>query len=318
MMNLELRSVLCIPLHIRNEEIGVIYTDSQSGLREFDKIELTFFNALASQLARAIEKSKLYEQELEKERITKELELASEIQLNLLPDKAPLIEGLEIIGFMQPAKEIGGDYYDYIFSPDKNKLYIAIGDVSGKGIPAGLITTMVKPTLQLLINSHISTCDILKQVNNIIYQNTDSTKFMTFLLLCWDIKQQKLYYTGAGHEHLIIYHNSKNLEIIKTGGIALGIVENVGDMLQEKELKLDVDNTLILYTDGVTEARNANTEILTLENWCEIIKKSFSASMHSPKPQFILDNLINELREYMGKTPQYDDITLLAIKRVKT
>ena len=176
---------------------------------------------------------------------------------------------------------------------------------------------MVKPALQLLIDSYTSTCDILTRVNNIIEQNTNTTKFMSFLLLCWDIKQQKLYYTGAGHEHLIIYRNSNNLEVIKTGGIALGIMEDIGDMLQEKELKLDVGDTLILYTDGVTEARNANKDILTLENWCKIIEKSFSVSPPISKPKIILENILNELREYMRKTPQYDDITLVTIKRVK-
>ncbi len=246
----------------------------------------------------------------EKTRIEQELKIAMRIQKGLLPKDLPHIKGLEVVGTMIPAKEIGGDYYDFIIPERSDELYVAIGDVSGKGVPAGLIMAMAKSALQQLIDTYSSTQTILIKLNKIINKNTDTTKFMTFLLLKWNSQKEKLYYTGSGHEHLIIYRKTGDLEILRTGGMALGITEKIGDYLKEKELNINYDDIIILYTDGITEAKNEKEDLLTLKHFCEIIKECYN-----PTLQIMLENILEQIKKYTGKAEQYDDMTLVIIKR---
>ncbi len=310
-MELELASIMCAPLRVQNEIIGVMYVDSRTVLQEFTNSDLELFEAISDLAAVAIERVHLYSELKEKTRIEQELKIATSIQEGLLPQSSPDIKGLKVVGKVIPAKEIGGDYFDFIIPDRPNEFYIAIGDVSGKGIPAGLIMAMAKSVLQQLIYTYTSTYNILTKLNRIIELNTDTMQFMTFLLLKWESKNERLYYTGAGHEHLIISRDeSDDLEIIKTGGLALGITDEIKDFVIEKELHLDINDTLILYTDGVTEARDPDGYLLRLERLCELIKECYN-----PIPQIMIENILKQLKEYMGEAAQYDDITLVIIRR---
>ena len=309
-MELELKSIMCAPLRVQNKIIGVIYVDNRTALQEFTDNDLELFEAISDLAAVSIERAMLYKELKEKTRIEQELQIAANIQKRLLPQDLPKIKGLEVVGKVIPAKEIGGDYYDFIISDHSDKLYIAIGDVSGKGVPAGLIVAMVKSALQQLIDTYSSTQTILIKLNKIIDKNTDTTKFITFLLLKWNAKKEKLYYTGAGHEHLIIYRKNGDLEILQTKGMALGITDKIEGYLKEKELHIAYDDIIILYTDGIIEARNEKRNLLTLKHFCEIIKECYN-----PILQIMLENILERIKEYIGKAEQYDDMTLVIIKK---
>ena len=222
---------------------------------------------------------------------------------------------------MLPAKEIGGDYYDFLPNYQANNLSVVIGDVSGKGVAAGLLMAMVKTCLYALNKQPISPKAILLSTNQMLYEHINAKKFMTMLYLTWDPTQKKLFYSSAGHEHILVYRNklvnegvvpegtSPNVEAILSGGFMLGMVPEIEQFLEDRELALSPGDKVILYTDGVTEARNISEELFSLKRLTDIISKHGSKSA-----QDLLTIIKEEVYSYIGTREQYDDITLVVME----
>lgn len=311
-MDLKLRSILCVPFKLRDRVIGAVYVDNRfvSGL--FTERDLDFLVAFSSQAAIAIENAFLYEELTEKQRMEQELNIAARIQAGLLPKTLPQVPGLEVYGKMMPAREVGGDYYDFIIDADNTGVSLVIGDVSGKGIPAGLVMVMARLILHhFLRDNRASTKETLLATNRLLKDNTEPFIFMSLLLAHWDGTNSKFVYTGAGHENLIICRaKDKNLEVIPAGGVVLGVKDDIKDYLEEKELSLEQGDTVIFYTDGVTECLPKSGQMLELSGFLEMIRK------HTGKtPQDMVQSLIGELKEFMGDQEQHDDITLTVVQR---
>jgi serine phosphatase RsbU (regulator of sigma subunit)/serine/threonine protein kinase/tetratricopeptide (TPR) repeat protein len=311
-MDLKLRSILCVPFKLRDRVIGAVYVDNRfvSGL--FTERDMDFLVAFSSQAAIAIENAFLYEELTEKQRMEQELNIAARIQAGLLPKTLPEVAGLEVYGKMMPAREVGGDYYDFIVDADNEGLSLVIGDVSGKGIPAGLVMVMARLILHhFLRDNKASTKETLLATNRLLKDNTEPFIFMSLLLAHWDSKNSKFVYTGAGHENLIICRaKDKNLEVIPAGGVVLGVKDDIKEYLEEKELSLQPGDEVIFYTDGVTECLPKSGQMLELNGFLEMIRK------HAGKaPQEMVQSLIVELKEFMGDQEQHDDITLTVIQR---
>jgi sigma-B regulation protein RsbU (phosphoserine phosphatase) len=248
---------------------------------------------------------------LENERIQHELELASQIQQRFLPQRIPTLQHFVIHGHMWPALEVGGDYYD-IFEYGGKKMYICIGDVSGKGVGAGLIMVMARTTLHSLVKTAQSPAcsDILLQVNNMVYENTGGGIFMSMLLMQIDLITNTITYSSAGHEHIIIYRAKKRCcEKILSGGLVLGLREH--QEYQEHKLTLDPGDKLVLYTDGVTEAENPERQQFGLDALVALVGKLYSLSSKD-----LCDQIFQHVKGYMQSQKQLDDITLLAIDRL--
>lgn len=311
-MDLRLRSILCVPLKIRDKILGVIYLDNRfvSGL--FTERDLEFLSAFSNQAAIALENAFLYEELREKERIEQELSIAARIQAGLLPKALPNVAGIEVYGKMVPARQVGGDYYDFIVAPDNNSVSVVIGDVSGKGIPAGLVMVMARLILHhFLRNPNISTRDILLEANRLLKDNTEPFIFMSLLLARWDVDKKQFVYTGAGHENLIICRNqTKELEVIPAGGVVLGVKDNIDEFLEEKEIMLETGDSVIFYTDGVTECMSASGEMLELDGFLAMVRNHLGKS-----PSDIVSSLLQELTTYMGGHEQHDDITLMVVRK---
>jgi sigma-B regulation protein RsbU (phosphoserine phosphatase) len=216
---------------------------------------------------------------------------------------------------MKPAKEIGGDYFDYItFTEDPNKLGIVIADVTGKGVDAGMVMGMTKSTIHALSEENLTTRDLVLKLNRHLCTLLKKQKFISLVFAEYSAENGTFTWAGAGHEHvLVVRHGQKGdheVEAVVTGGVVLGVFDDIEDDITQKSLTLRKGDKIILYTDGVTEARNADNEMFTLEQLVEIIRQEPSLSAHD-----LLSHINKKLQQFIDDTPQYDDITLVVMEK---
>lgn len=243
-----------------------------------------------------------------------ELNRASMIQHSLVPRNAPEIPNLDIAGFMRTAREVGGDYYDYIWSPDRKRLHIVIADVAGKGVPASLMMVQTRTILHSLIAQNLSPAKIVIESNKLIchiIENMSSPMLVSLLMLSWDTETQKMMYVGAGHDYFLHRrHTDNSCEIIRPGGMWLGIEENIEPLIQEKTIDLAPGDVLMLYTDGVTEYHFDKDDMFGLNRLRQFLQQNYRHSA-----QTIVERLVTVLEDFGRGQSQYDDVTLVVVKR---
>lgn len=266
-----------------------------------------FFNKVTESL------SKISGTVREGKRMADELGIASQLQKDILPDKPPFVPGLEITVKTRSAVEVGGDNFDFVTYDNGNKTLMYIGDVTGHGVPAALVMTMVHTLVSIFSEMSSNIYDIVVNVNRHLKSRIKSTMFMTMVMLNWDHENQKMSYVGAGHEHLLVYRaGSGECESIMAGGIALGMIPDNSKIVKEKELSLNVGDVVVLYTDGIIEAKNQNGEMFGLERLKTNIQK-FSATY---SPEGISYHTASEFSRFVGDALQTDDISLIIVKCV--
>lgn len=240
-----------------------------------------------------------------------EMELAKKIQTVLLPEE-PLIPGYEICGYMHPADEVGGDYYDVIEVDGKH--WIVIGDVSGHGVPAGLVMMMAQTSLHSLLKAHPEAppTKILSMVNHVIHSNIQKLgedKYMTITVFSC-IADGKMYFSGL-HQDIMIYRAAtKDVELVETQGMWIGLLDNIGDMLEINSLQLSPGDVMFLYTDGIPESTDKEGNMYSDEKLVE----TFKHLAHLP-PIEIRDGILNSLTDQFTSD---DDITLLILKKTSS
>ncbi len=314
MVQMKLQSIMCVPLIEKDNVIGLVYVDSQQENKEFGEADCEVLESLAGQAAVAIVNAKLYAEASDKERIRHELTLGAKIQSDLLPKEIPPVDGLEIFGFMKPAKEVGGDYYDFIVHEGtKRSITICIGDVSGKGVGAGIVMAMARSALRSLVQREkvpTSTLPLVQGLNAHLSGDIPRGMFMTLNTLNWSADTKTLRYTPAGHEYLLVYRaERREVEKIKAGGIACGVLKQAGAQMKEKELELGKGDVVLLYTDGVTECMNSKNEEFDLDRLVRVLKNCGRMSCKE-----LCDYIYAALEEFRGQAEVHDDITLVALK----
>ncbi|MBI4613277.1 MAG: SpoIIE family protein phosphatase [Planctomycetes bacterium] len=310
-VDLDMHSAMCVPLVFKDDILGVVQIETSNQDDVFTQDDLNLLSAIGNQAAVALKNAQLFEDVREKERIEYELSLASRIQESLLPQSPPEVDGIELTGRLIPAKEIGGDYYDFLPAPDGSGLYIAIGDVTGKGLPAGLVMVMARSLLLPLVDQGLSTRDIIVRANRHLYANTDKKTFMTMNLLRWDSAKRRLVYTGAGHEHLILCPaGDAKPRVFRAGGMALGISDRNDETFQERQIPVNPGDTLVLYTDGVTEAIDRLREQFTLDRLVRTVHRLKKEPLDR-----MVEGTLARVREFTGDVEQFDDITLVVARR---
>lgn len=246
-------------------------------------------------------------------RMSSELEVTRRFQEMILPKEQELSEilGLEIAGFMEPAAEVGGDYYDVL--QQNGKIKIGIGDVTGHGLESGMLMIMVQTAVRTLLqNEENDPVRFLDTLNRTIYGNIQrmaSNKNLSLALL--DYEHGLLTLSGQ-HEEMIIVRQNGELERFDTIdlGFPIGLEEEIGDFLDKKEMRLYTGDVVVLYTDGISEAENEQRQMYGIDRLCEVICASASGSAHD-----IRQAVIDDLRSHIGSQKVYDDITLLVIKQ---
>ncbi|RMG08839.1 MAG: GAF domain-containing protein [Planctomycetota bacterium] len=314
MVEMELQSILVVPLVEKEEVIGLVYVDSKQSNREFGEDDATTVESLCGQAAVAIVNAKLYKEAGERERLAHELELASKIQSDLLPKEIPPVRGLELYGYLEPAMEVGGDYYDFVpHEGTRDTLTIVVGDVSGKGTGAGLVMAMARSALRSLVQhlgAGTSPLPILRSLNVELCRDIPPGMFITLNILNWDANARRLTYAPAGHEHLLVYRAAtREVEKIKAGGVACGVLKQASAMYQERHLDLAPGDHLLLYTDGVTEAMNEAHEPFGLDATVALVREFGHLG-----PQQLCDTIYRRIVDFRGQAPPHDDITLVALR----
>lgn len=250
----------------------------------------------------------------EKERIGAELNVATKIQADMLPCIFPAFPGrteFDIYATMTPAKEVGGDFYDF-FLVDDDHLVMVMADVSGKGVPAALFMVIAKTLLKNSALNGLSPKEILEKVNNQLCENNEAEMFVTVWLGILEISTGKVVCANAGHEYPVIKHQSGPYELIKDKhGFVLAGMEN--SKYKEYEFELKSNDKFFIYTDGVPEATNAENKLFGTERMLESLNRS-----NAEKPKEALLALKADIDLFVGEAPQFDDITMLGLTYLKS
>ena len=250
--------------------------------------------------------------ELERERLASELEIAHQVQLKLLPDEIPAVEGYSFAAICEPAREVGGDYYDFI-KIGKNKIGVVIGDVAGKGLPAAIYMTLVKGIFQSVAGNSFSPRELLSNMNKLVYQIIEKGLFVTMFYGIIDIRNKKFTFARAGHEAPIFFNtNNGEVQSLRPVGMALGFDsgEKFDPNIEEITLDLNSGDTIVLYTDGYTEANNRLNEEYGKERMQEFIKEN--RSLETSK---FLHLLNEDVKNFCQGTEQFDDMTSIIIRK---
>lgn len=241
--------------------------------------------------------------------LDKELSIAKKIQLNFLPQSVPQMEGVEIAALISTAKAVGGDLYDFaeIKSDGEQKLGIMIGDVSGKGVPAALFMARSIADFRHFASATVAPSSVLNDLNSQIALNYKSELFITMFYMIYDVLKKQLTFSNAGHLPAIWLKAEGTIELVTTEGMPLGLLDS--EKYSDAAVQLKDGDMVILYTDGITEARNQNKEEFTIERVKEVVLKNRYASS-----QAMIDVIKSQLSKFVGTAPQYDDYTLVVMK----
>jgi sigma-B regulation protein RsbU (phosphoserine phosphatase) len=304
-----IHSLLSVPLISKGRMIGLISIFNKKMKEGFDADDQRLLTIIAAQSAQVIENARLLEEEQALLKIQEELRLAFEIQNNLLPQSAPKIQNYDISGKSLPAREVGGDYFDFI-QLESDQLAFCLGDVSGKGLPAALLMSNLQATIRGQTLVHNSPAECLNRSNTILFHNTAPEKFATFFYGILDIKNHRLRYTNAGHNYPYIFSKERGVKELKSGGVVLGCLQ-VADF-SEEIVDFQAGDLLVIYSDGITEATNTEEEEFGEIRLTEVILDNLE------KPTDDLIRLIlGAVESFSENSTQTDDMTLMAIRRLK-
>jgi len=256
---------------------------------------------------------KAQENIVEQERIYKEMQVAQEIQHSLLPRIVPEVSGYDIASYYKAAKEVGGDYYDFM-NVDNDTLGVVVADVSGKGVPGSLVMTMIRTAMRMEARGNHSAADVMSRMNEFVMDDMKKGMFVTVFYVILDSRNRVISYSSAGHNPMILFRaETRETYFLNPRGFPVGI--NLPDdrlfkkSIDVEKIKLKKEDMLIIYTDGVTEAMNEKREQYGEERLLRLIRKNADKS-----PQEFIDSLNEDISRFTGDEPQNDDITVVSIK----
>lgn len=299
-------SLLCVPLRLKGSLIGVLSVFNKRGKEGFTESDQRLLAIIAAQSAQVIENARLGEEEKALQLMQQELKMAHDIQNKLLPTEPPAIPGFRIAGRSLAARNVGGDYYDYY--PAGDRYAICLGDVSGKGMPAALLMACTQATVrgQTLVESSAARC--IERSNKLLYQITDSDKFVTLFFALLDPDGRRLHYTNAGHNPPILL-SDKQVQPLDVGGPVLSILASIP--YQQAHLDLHSGDLLVIYSDGFSEAMNRRFEEFGEERLLEVITAARDLEL---SPEEVIERSFEAVRQHSGGAPQTDDMTMVALK----
>ncbi|MEE8341743.1 MAG: PP2C family protein-serine/threonine phosphatase, partial [Candidatus Neomarinimicrobiota bacterium] len=273
----------------------------------FSPNDQRMLSIIAAQSAQAIESARLYDEEKSLKIIEEELNVATGIQRNLLPKINPQIDGFDIAGKSIPAKEVGGDYYDFI-PIDENKNAICLGDISGHGMPAAMLMANLQATLrgQALFSSSAGEC--LTRANKLLYRSTDLQKYATLFYGILDTAKSTFHFSNAGHNPPFFIASDKKVTRLTKGGTVLGFMEDY--QFEEDSIKLNASDSIIIYSDGITEAENKKGKEFGEDRLLAILTENIKSTADT-----LIEKVFEAVKSFVKEGPQSDDITIVVIKK---
>ena len=303
------RSILCLPLIGNGDRlIGVIQVLNKKDQEVFNEADESLLGGLSAHITVALERARLIEAYVEKERMEEALKLAHDIQMSMLPKIFPPFperHEFDIFAAIAPAKEVGGDLYDFFFI-DNDHLCFAVGDVSGKGVPASLFMAVTKTLFRATASNGGTPGEILARLNAQICRDNDSCMFVTLFCAILNIRTGQVDYGNGGHNPPYYLHQRGVSPLENPGGRVLGLVEQ--SPYASGRMVLAPGEALLLYTDGVTEAMNPSETLYSDQRL-----EQFLGTNRGAAPRQIIGDLIGDVRQFAGRAPQSDDITVLAL-----
>ena len=296
-----------VPMQIQQELRGVLCLGEKMSREEYSTRDLEFLYSLGNLAIISLENARLFKEAIEKQRLEDELLIAREIQKGLLPSRLPEIEGFEIAATNISSKQVGGDYYDAISLGD-SRFVLAIGDVSGKGTPASLLMANLQASIRALVPFSLSMSELTKRVNDLMFENTSSDRFVTFFWGLLDAKKGSLNYVNAGHNYPYLVRADGQMERLEKGGMILGIM-STHVPYEEDTIYLKAGDFLVMFTDGVSEAMNKNGEEYGEPRLEEVLN-----NVRGKPAQEVLDAIHLDVKRHTGDFSQSDDITLLVLR----
>ena len=303
-----IRSAMCVPLWNNKEVIGLVYVDTVNSTKPFGPEDLRLLTLLANIAAVKLENSILVQNAIEQERLENELAQAADIQRRLLPAGAPVIMGYEIFGEADACRAVGGDYYDFV-RLGETRHGIVIGDVSGKGMAAALLMASMQAVFRTLADVEAPLGLLVASLNRHLIRSANPNKFASFFLGSLEPASGEIDYVNAGHNPPVLVRAGGEIERLPAGGVVLGVFEEAP--FEERTVCLAPGDLVVLYSDGVTEQSDAKDEEFGEERLIQAVLSSRGQSARS-----IHAAVLDALKDFSGEVAQYDDATLVIVKRV--
>lgn len=304
-----IRSAICAPLVCKGEVLGVLYLDSQEpGSIYYTNDELDLVTGIANQAAVAIVNARLHREAIERQRLEKELEIARDIQMNLLPREYPKVPGVEFAAMSLPARKVGGDYYDFI-PLDRERIGLVIADVSGKGVAAAILITSIRASLRVeaMQAANEPVHHTVAAVNEWTCRDATNNMFATMVLAAYDPHSRELSFTNAGHCFPMLFHADGTMQVLDVGGCFLGIMDFIE--YESSSVTVRPGDVLIMYSDGVTDTHDSNRQLFGQERLEEVVRRNLDAS-----PADLRDEIYEATIEFRGREEQFDDLTIIVAK----
>ncbi len=302
-------SAMCVPLWDNRDIIGLVYADRAASADRFTESDLRLLTLLANVAAVKIENARLFDAEIEKKRMERELSLAAQIQRNLLPKEDPVLPGYDISGRARPCEHIGGDYYDFI-PLGEGRLGLAVADVSGAGVSAALLMASLRASLHTEAEKREDISGLAARLNQFVFRSSETSCFISFFYAELEAKTGELLYINAGHNPPFILPPAGKVRRLESTGFCLGMFSDVA--FEARRHQLEPGDLLCLYTDGITESRDAAKREFGEEGLARVLREAAAR----PAEQ-IVERVFEEASRFAGGSDPSDDETVVIVKRVR-
>ena len=298
-----------MPLVAKGKSVGVMSINTREP-RHWDTDEIRFMQLIVNQIALAIETARLHEEEVERERMEEELAVGRKIQMSLLPEKTPQIAGWDFAAIYLSARQVSGDFYDFIDLPGKpNRIGLVIADVVDKGVPAALFMALSRTVIRTMALGDRGAAAVLKDSNEIILKDSRASLFLTAFYAELDVLSGRICYANAGHNRpLLLRQSTGQCEDLSEAGSLLAVIPRLA--LEEQEIRMESGDYLVMYTDGLTEAMNEQREIFGEERLRAVIETNGDGDA-----QALLEAILAAVEDFVKGVPQGDDLTLVVVRR---
>ncbi len=303
----QLKSAMAVPLFVEGEVLGILYADTTNPLHQYNDDYLRLFATFGNHIAFRLLNYKLLEERHEKQLLEMERRRASLIQRNLLPQKVPELPGYKLHPFQEQCWDVGGDLYDFSLLPDGRLLFL-VADVSGKGMGAALLMSQILASFRIQYNEkQFDLCEAVRQVSMQLYNHSAAEDFATLFIGLLNPKRDTITFCNAGHNPGLLVRRDGKIEYLEAGGTMIGAF-SFSDW-GEQTVKLGEGDMLLIFTDGVTEARKGE------EFYGDEKVERLVASVRDHSPEDIARSLLDDIKAFVKESPRSDDITMLLLKK---
>ncbi|HKV46798.1 MAG TPA: SpoIIE family protein phosphatase [Candidatus Acidoferrales bacterium] len=312
----QLKPELLLPISLNEQVLGIMSLGTKQSEEAFSKTDIRLLDSVAAQTGLALENGRLTQaiavEIAEREKQNREIEIARDVQQRLFPQEYPPVAGLDYAGACRPALGVGGDYYDFMLL-SKSELGIAIGDVSGKGIPAALLMATLRAFLRgQTVERKKDLTSLIANLNRLVYESSESNRYATFFYAEFDAASRTMNYVNAGHNAPMVFRQRNGVpDVLRldTGGPVIGLME--GWEYSQGTIELQPGDVFLAYTDGISEAMNAADE-----EWGEERMRSAVLANQHARAQGLIEQLMSSADEFVAGAPQHDDMTLIVVRLI--